>query len=161
MNIKKIEFILENCEVITIDGRFIGDFDLDNIKTKVSEKMTIAKDVAIEISSLANEETSSVILGIVTNETFKPFDRLTEHSDVTGIEVYFDDDTIEYYYVDYQEENGFLGANNLNQHTYLSSLGNLYLVISEKNAIEDYWNIRKINDENAMYFKFSIYNITK
>lgn len=159
MNIKKIEFILENCEVITIDGRFIGDFDLDNIKTK--EKMTIAKDVAIEISSLANEETSSVILGIVTNETFKPFDRLTEHSDVTGIEVYFDDDTIEYYYVDYQEENGFLGANNLNQHTYLSSLGNLYLVISEKNAIEDYWNIRKINDENAMYFKFSTYNITK
>ena len=63
--------------------------------------------------------------------------------------------------MDYQEENGFLGANNLNQHTYISNLGNLYLVISEKNTIEDYWDICEINDEKFMRFKFSMHDITK
>nr|DAH73365.1 MAG TPA: hypothetical protein [Caudoviricetes sp.] len=164
MNIKKIEFILENCEVITIDGRFIGDFDLDNIKTRVRRvanainKIVSVEDVAIEIRSLANV-TTTCPWGV--DETFKPFDRLTEHHDITAIVVYFNDNSSECYYVNYRSKGDYIGAKNLNQHTHVSSLGNLYLVISEKNTIEDYWDIRKINDENAMYFKFSMYNITK
>ena len=56
MRIKYIELTLENCEVVTIDGKYIGDFLVDDISTSISRlacnwvgKVDWAGLVAIEI----------------------------------------------------------------------------------------------------------------
>ena len=36
MRLKYIELTLENCEVVTIDGKYIGDFLVDDISTSIS-----------------------------------------------------------------------------------------------------------------------------
>ena len=48
--------------------------------------------------------------------------------------------------------NEALGAPNKNQKSYISDLGNLYVVISEKEQFEDVFNKEKINDKDVVNF---------
>ncbi|MBZ9693219.1 hypothetical protein [Clostridium sp. M14] len=165
--IKKIEFILENCEVIEFEGKHVGDFDVENIKTNISRiacnsisKHNVCETFAIEISSLANTE-------IVQpwGDKIKPFDRLNKYQDITSIEIHYNDNTSDKILVDYCSESENLGANNLNQESYISDLGNLYIIISKNKTLENYWNnsnifeLDGINNKKHMDFKFKMYDI--
>ena len=92
MRLKNITFVFENCDTITIDGKYIGDFLVADLKTEIRriacnaiERMDIAGTIAIEIHKDANKEYYQ--FGQNQYEKFKTkvFDRLADN-DITSIE---------------------------------------------------------------------------
>lgn len=154
--IKKIVFGLENLEVIEFDKRHIGNFLMEGISNSISRiacnfiaKMNTVSEVAIEIFSEANGQYQSFV------EDENNFKRLTTVRDITSITVVYEDDSEETFYVDYDEgeDDGKLGAENRNQTSKITELGNLYIVISkEKKGIYDYFDKEIINDEDQMRY---------
>ena len=87
MKLKNITFTFENCEMITIDGKYIGSFLVDEIKTSIQRvacnaiiQMDIAKVIAIEIHKDANKYTNTF------GRKLMAFDRFLEYDDITSIE---------------------------------------------------------------------------
>lgn len=151
-----IEFVFENCECFEIESKHFGMFQMSNIQTKIMRiacnainKFQTAHSIALEIFSEANIDYNP--FGSV--EVNKKFDRLLAWRDITSIILHYDDNSEESYYVDYNEEyEGALGAENLNQHTYKSKLGNLYIVIEKDKNIDDYFDSQEIESEESMNF---------
>ena len=63
MKLTYIEFVFENCDSIKIEGKYIGDFLVDDLKTSMQriacnsiEKIDTANTVAIEIHKDANKK---------------------------------------------------------------------------------------------------------
>jgi hypothetical protein len=152
-DIKSIEFIFENCECFTIDAKYFGVFEMSDIQTKIGRiavnsiaKFTCANHVAMEIFSEADDK-----YNFYNEEMASKLERIRKHSDITSICLTYDDETEEIYYVNYKDETeGELGTPNVYQKTYLSKSGNLYLVISENNNIEDVFDMTELNDKTTM-----------
>ena len=170
MKLKEITFHFENCDHITIDGKYIGDFLVDKIETNISRiacnaviKMDIANVFAIEIHKDADKHHNE--LGCTSFET-SVFRRLNQYKDITQISF-----TLIKYYVDEDQtpktENydyfvrwcGDDDYENDAQINYISNLGHLYIVIKENGEIDDYFNKEEINDKESMNFKFDMYNV--
>lgn len=161
MKLKNITFTFENCEMITIDGKHIGNFLVDEIKTSIQRiacnaimKMDIAKVIAIEIHKDANKSTHTFGRKLMT------FDRFLEYDDITSIEFALDDGngncTNYDYYVDWV---GDSDMENEAQHSYVSKDNNLYVVISDGKNIEDYFDFETIDDSEYMDFQFEMYDV--
>ena len=170
MKLKEITFVLENCDLITIDGKYIGDFIVEDIHTAIRRiacnsivKMEIANVVAIEIHKDANKERYE--FGVAERPQMT-FDRLSAYSDITEIEfVLFDDCTNDgvashveryNYYVPWDSLDDQI---NKDQKNYISKDGNLYIVIAESKGIEDYFDKDVIDDSECMNFTFSMYGV--
>lgn len=155
-NIKKVEFVFENCECFEIDEKYFGMFQIADIKTEIYRiacnaisKLTTAYTVALEIFSEANTDYNPC----GSSERSKKFDRITSWRDITSIILYYDDGKEETYYVDYVEkQDGVLGTENINQRTYISSLGNLYLVITKDKDIKDFFETDEIECKESLDF---------
>ena len=197
MRLKEITFHFENCDCLTIDGKYIGNFHVGDIKTVIYRiacnsirQMDVVHEFAIEIHKDADK--SHYPLGIKEYKQ-SVFDRLTEWDDITSIEFtlvkqreelpqdvkdlvdigVFDEKTaIETCkrvgsYTQYHETNysyfvhwsGDSDDINQSQKHYLSKQGHLYIVISEKETIEDYFNKDKIDDKDSMEFTCAMYEI--
>ncbi len=167
MRIKSVDFILENCEVITIDGKYIGDFLIDDVQTRISRiacnsisKMDIANTIAIEIHRDANKERHQ--FGC-TGYKQKTFDRLVEWNDITSIEFELEEGNVEegkiprvehyHYFVNWVGDND---EENDAQSTYISDNEDLYLVIAENKQIEDYFNDKLIDDDEYAYMHWDL-----
>ena len=144
--VSKIELILENLEVITIDSEDIGGIDIGDIKTRIQSmgsnsinKYLYSDNIAIEIYKTRNKLFNS--FGIEGAEEYV-FNRLTQWNDIASIEIHYEseDDKSELILVDYDEEHGN-NINNINQKSFIDKLGNLCLVISKDKNIEDYFTI--------------------
>lgn len=173
MKLKYIEFVFENCDYIKIEGKYIGDFLVDNLETSIKriacnsiEKMDAANIIAIEIHKDANKERYQ--FGQSHIEDFKEmtFDRFKEYGDITSIQFELEEDYVEEgqvprkeyydYYVNWTEDNEYI---NEAQKTYLSKSGNLYIVIADKKNIEDFFCLEDIEDGEYMDFHFSMYDV--
>lgn len=173
LKIKYIEFIFENCDSIRIEGKYIGDFLVDNLTTSIKriacnsiEKMDVANTVAIEIHKDANKERYP--FGRSNIEYFKEmtFDRLKSYEDITSIQFELEEDYVkegqsprrEYYdyYVSWTGDNEYV---NEAQKTYLSKSGNLYVVIADKKNIEDFFCLEDIEDEEYVDFHFDMLDV--
>ena len=141
--VSKIELILENLEVITIDSEDIGGIDIGDIKTRVQSmgsnsinKYLYSDNIAIEIYKTGNKLFNS--FGIEGAEEYV-FNRLTQWNDIASIEIHYEseDDKSELILVDYDERDG----NNVNQKSLIDESGNLCLVISEYKGIEHYFEV--------------------
>ena len=93
MKLKNITFTFENCDMITIDGKYIGGFLVDEIKTSIQRvacnaiiRMDIAKVIAIEIHKDANKERSSFDFWDCNDDKNMIFDRFLEYNDITRVE---------------------------------------------------------------------------
>lgn len=154
--VKKVEFIFENCESFEIESKYFGGFQVSDITTSVFRiacnsisKMTTAHTIAFEIFSEGNDQYNP----FGNSENTRKFDRIEAWRDITSIVLFYDDGTHESYYVDYDEEvEGALGAENLNQHTYLSALGNLYIVIAKGKDVFDFFDKEEIESEESINF---------
>ena len=97
MKIKKLTFVLENCEVIEIDGKYIGAFGVGKIK-EYFKRIAInsfdawkeAGEFWVEIHKDAN------------NLEYKPFERLCKCFDICSIEIECSD--VEYGDITYKYE---------------------------------------------------------
>lgn len=171
MKLKYITFIFENCDSITIEGKYIGDFIVDNIQTSIRRiacntirRIDTANVFAIEIHKDANKERYQ---HNQTNlEEFKQmtFDRFTTWQDITYIEFELEDDLHEEgnqtqlhaYSLDWF---GPDDTNNLSQKTYISKLGHLYIVVADNKRLCDFFDGEEIDNEENMTFHMKAYGI--
>lgn len=173
MRIKYIELTLENCEVVTIDGKYIGDFLVDDISTSISRlacnwvgKVDWAGLVAIEIHKDADKE-YYFLDGCKRNK----FSRLTTWNDITHIDICLEEDVGDdsaksqtySYAIDWDDGND---GENKNQESYISDLGNLYIYINSKKSsdnkgIFDFFDKEEINNKDYSHFRFLMCGIGK
>jgi hypothetical protein len=176
MKLKYITFCLENCDRITIDGKYIGDFVVKDIKTEIRriatnaiDRIDIADTFAIEIHKDANKERYP--FGQIDKPNWKQmtFDRLVKYSDITSIEFELYDD-----YTDEMEEGavyctecydywvvwtGDDDETNDAQSNYVSKDGHLYIVISADKTIEDFFDKEDIDDSDYIDFHFDMCDV--
>lgn len=166
MKLTKINFIFENCDCLEVDGKYIGHFLVDNIKTTIQriainsiKELNIADLFVIEIHKNANKERYQFDI-VDFKRKQMAFDRLAS-SDITKIvfeiETQYNNGTSESkkynYYVNWSGESDYY---NESQKAYLSELGNLYIVISKDKTIEDFFNKEDLNNKEYCDFHFNM-----
>lgn len=173
MKLKYIEFVFENCDSIKIEGKYIGDFLVDNLKTSIKriacnsiEKIDVANTVAIEIHKDANKERYQFDQEHIENFKQMTFDRFKEYGDITSIQFELEENYVEEgqvtcreyydYYVDWTGDSEYT---NEAQKTYLSKEGNLYIVIADGTDIEEFFDLEAIEDKDYMDFHFNMCDI--
>lgn len=168
--LKNITFILENCDSITIDGKYVGDFLVDDIKTSFNrtalnciEKIESAHTFAIEIHKDANKERCS--FGQVGCDKHMTFNRLAA-SDITAIqfELEIEVESLDYntqiakseyydYYIPWNGENEYFNESQIN---YISVRGHFYITIAKDKSIEDFFELEEIDDDNFDKFHWAV-----
>lgn len=165
MNLKSITFEFENCEIITIEGKYVCQFLVDNLHTYFAriacnaiDKVDVAETFAIEIAALANGPHNP--FGYIEPESTK-FKRFLAFDDITSIKFTLcdDDGKNEKTYRYWTEWVGDSDMVNDGQYTYLSNLGNLYIVISKDKKFEDFFDKEEINDTAAVTFNFDMCDV--
>lgn len=172
--LKSITFVLENCERITISGKYVGYFLVDDIKTSFLrmaanwiDKQEIAKTFVIEIHKDANKHNYDSFGFVHSNTTV--FDRLNKYADITHICFVLEKESVDNvenevaheetycYSVDWISEEPFYI--NKAQKNYISKCGNMYIVIAEDAEIGDYFDLEEINDQEAMDLHFDMCDV--
>ena len=136
--IKHIDLVLENYDVITIDGKHIGYFALEDIKKTASvmgcnsfNVYETAEEVFLEISADGNTKHDELGLKDYTTTVFE---RLMRYPDITSVHIYGDDGEYSYF----TNWNG--DEMNKNQASQIGVNGCLYLVISEKTTASKFFS---------------------
>ena len=134
-SVKKIELIFENCEVAVIDGKHVGYLLADDISEYYSVRGCNAfghtrtcHTFRLEIHRDADGK-----LAYGFDDT-SLFERISRYDDITSVEIYTDDGKIDLY-VDWEGDD----YHNDNQSSCIADSGHLYLVISEKESVEDFF----------------------
>lgn len=180
-NIKEISLILENCEVITIPGKYIGDIYLRDIRTSVERvacnaivKMNTCHEFGIEIHGDANHEPYLIFGHKPTERDMQTiFDRLLAYKDITQVEITFCAD--EEYGAEKEETLHYhlhwadgCEYTNMLQSAKLSRRGDLYIVVSDSGkSVTDVFEeaVIPMNEEECKAqdemtdFKFEMYAI--
>lgn len=156
-NLQSIEFQFENCEFFGFDAKYIGAFYLGDIRHEISRiacnaicDMDVAYEFCAEIYAEGDGE-----YRLWRDETTK-FDRILAYDDITSVILKYDDDTEEELYLDYKEaegEGGMLGADNVNQSSKKSSLGNLYIVVHSYETVDSKFPDSEIEDADKIDFE--------
>lgn len=141
--VKYIDIVFENCEYVRIPISFVGVFYIGRVSTKIKrtasnaiEKREIAKKVFIEIFAEVDDEIlNSCKEG---NITMSIINRIVSYSDITQIEVYYEDGSEEQYLVPYKVKDDMNYAPNVYQKNYISKLGHLYVAIGKKAKLEGF-----------------------
>lgn len=151
--VKGIELVLENCEYIKIPTKHLANIIIEDIDISVKR---------IAINSIDKLQTAnSIFIEIIKPETIKTlglFDeddeeslscskRLKQHEDITSVEVIYDDDSKEEFFVDWNWDNEYI---NSYQDTQLANNGNLYVLINQKKNLKEYLD-GAFSDENYNY----------
>ena len=159
-NVKSVNLVLENCEVINIDAQYFGQLLLEKIRTKVYRvamnsisRMQVVNRVAIELFSEANVPYDS--FGEESRETI--FDRLTNYNDIAQIELIYDDEgkDTELFIVNWVDDDQ-CGCTNKLQKSYTSKPGNLYILIGKDMKLKNFFDKEEIEDEQCMMFAKSM-----
>lgn len=159
--IKKIELVLENCECVNIEGKYIGHLSMENIKRSINRvasnaifDMSICGHFSISINRKAEYDESS---GEELFDGFgkqSPLERLLNYPDITSVYIHFSDGKTEQFYVEWDGGE----CDNDNQKTYMNEFGDLFIVIDKELKLEDVFDVEEIEDEKHMDFIWSIYS---
>ena len=142
MNISKIELVLENCEVVSVDAKYIGKIIARDIFPSIEndgyddiKPRFYCYTFGIEIHKDLNK------YGVIQSYEYLPsvFDRLTCIYDIAQVVVYYKDGIKETYFTDFEGE-----EENENQESYISAAGHLYIIISGIYSLDDMF------DENIL-----------
>ena len=173
MKLKNITLVFENCDSITIDGKYVGEFIVDDIHTSIKriacnaiERIDSVDTFAIEIHKDANKERFQFDQTDYKDFKQMTFDRLSAYNDITSIQINLIENYVEEEQVPRQEHydyyvkwTGKSDDINESQINYLSDCGNFYIVIAENKKIEDFFDLEEINDEEYMDFHFSMCDV--
>lgn len=156
--LKEVTFIFENCDSITIDGKYVGEFLVDDIKTSFERmacnyigKCETANTFVIEIHKDANKERCALGVEEWKQMTFDRFGGC----DIASIEFELEGKRYSYY-VNWTGDDDCL---NDAQSNYISKLDNLYVVIAENKKVEDVFDLEEINDSDYMDFYFDMNDV--
>ena len=147
-DVVKIKIGLENCEAIELPVALVGELAIDNIKSYTRRianncitRFDAAEKIAIEIFSEADKKYETY--GGQSEHTV--FKRLTKYRDGTN-------NVIQARWKDTDE----CECENKYQKNYISSAGNLYILIGKKIKLEDYFDRDEIEDAQIMEFNKSV-----
>ena len=147
--VEKVEFGLENCELIVIDGKHIGNFGVGDLRKHISKHYNsirhtlICKNFWIMINRNADVKYKVFDMD---DEEFGTFERLTS-GDICSVRIVYDDGTDDYFCVDWVGEADY---KNEAQHTYINKFGDLFIEISETGSIEKTFVGWDIDSERTM-----------
>lgn len=167
--LKEITFVFENCDSITIDGKYVGYFLVDDIRTYFARmainhvgKGETAETFAIEIHKDANKERCEFGIKEYKQMTFDRF----KGCDITSIQFTLEEQYVEEgkiphtesydYYVSWTSDSDY---NNNAQSNYISKDDNLYVVISKDKKIEDFFDLEEIDDSDYADFHFCMLDV--
>lgn len=138
--VESIEFALENCEGVKIDRENIGTFYLDDIKRSISRSAMnsiggnyTAENLVVQICSKANR--LDAYTSTWSGNDRMPFERLTTHNDICGVQINYQDGSSEYLYVKWigdSEYNNDAQSSKINPHT-----NDLYIVVGKDLNLEE------------------------
>lgn len=146
MRLESITLVLENCDWITIDGKYIKRFFVEDVKMSIRrtainsiDKIEKVHHFAMEIDKNANIDRYAFEQ---EHDDFKEklFDRLLEYDDITQIEFNLvgnlDENYREHhhYYLAWESDDE---NNNAAQKSRLDEHGNLYILVDKDMEIED------------------------
>ncbi len=156
-NLQSIEFQFENCEYFSIDAKYIGAFYVGDIHHEISRiacnaicDMDVAHEFFAEIYGEGNGIYSSC------GDNLDKFNRILSYDDITSITLKYDDGSDEELYLDYkeaEEEQNMVGADNVNQSSKKSSLGNLYIVVHRYKTVDSEFPDQEIEDADKVDFE--------
>lgn len=167
--LKNITFIFENCDSITIDGKYVGYFLVDDLKTSFERiacncisKTENAGTFAIEIHKDANKERYQFNMTNCKDVKQMTFNRFL-CSDITAIQFILEEDYVEdnkipradeySYYVCWTGDSDYYNESQVN---YISNDGHLYMTIAKGKSTEDFFNLEEINDSEHIDFHFDM-----
>jgi hypothetical protein len=162
MLIRKLEFGLENCEHITIDGKYIGHFYAGDIRKEIARMACnwigmeeICHSFCVEIHKDANKTYTP--FGIEKDRTLA-FDRLTQWNDITDITIHLYDqynektkddesqDTVYHYLLHWGGEDDNNCDNPL-QFSKIANTGWLYITVGATMKMEEIFPDAEVDDE--------------
>lgn len=160
--VKRIDLNLENCQIITVDKKYIGEFLCDGIRTSIQRMACNLIGQTISCStfciSIHHDFTSSKVQWVFgeSNETHNPIKRIAAAPDIVSVTVYFEDDEANpvEIFVPWNDDDD---NDNRYQKSYINEQGDLFVVISEKLEIEDVFNMAEINNPEYMEFAWKMY----
>lgn len=172
MLIRKLELVLENCEVVKVDGKYIGNFYAGDIKKEIArmacnhiDMMEICHSFYVEIHKDANKRYES--FGDKDWKTLA-FDRLTKYNDITSVIIHLYDqydedaredeskDTVYNYLIHWVGDDD---CENPAQKSKIAKTGWLYLVIGENVKMEETFPDEEVDDEEYADFHASMLDI--
>lgn len=147
MKLESVTLVLENCDSITINSKYINDFCVEDIKHSIFKfcsgdvkKMKTANHFALSINKEANVKRCAFGIEDLRLEDESVFDRLIEYDDITQIEF----DLVKDCEKDNNERHvyrlnwiGDDNSNNAAQKSLLDEHGNLYILVDKERDIED------------------------
>lgn len=130
MEIKQIQLVFENCESIEIDRKYIGDLKIDNIKESICR---------VASNSISSFKTCKVFLLSVNHlaDTKQSIKRLLQYNDITSVIVLFEDGSKDSFRVKWNYDDS---QYNRYQETYRNKYGDIFVVISKKLNLRDFYN---------------------
>lgn len=146
--VKEIELVFENTDSIKLDPKFFGVFQIKNISKNISRigsnciaKYDTAHYVAFELFREANKPHYE--FGMDSCET-TVFERIADAQDITSIEITYQDDTKDIFYVDFNGE-----YTNSNQDSYISKTGDLFVTIIKDKEVFEVFKKRKCDSKKC------------
>lgn len=165
MKIREITFGFENTEQITINGKYIGEFLIQDIERVVQrtacnsiDEMQVAHTVMIEIHKDANKE--YVPFDFYENDKCKVFDRFLG-KDVTDLTVSMYDaygNKPENKYKFFTWWKGDNDYTNEAQSIYFNTSGHMYFMISDGKNVLDFLDINDLENPAIVDLRFSMYD---
>ena len=164
-NLKKIEIALENCEVIEIPGKYIGDISIKKIKEEINRLACNYIDngkwcshVKLEIFKEANEDIEYHPFNFDDAEPI--FDRLFRHNDITYISLWFNNNSSVVYRMKWWGDRDYVNAG---QCCLINENGDLYIVIDKKiaNGTKDIYDFLSdyLLDSDKVNFRKNMYGV--
>lgn len=137
--VKSVELILENCEVLKFLPDQIGVFCCNNITARVARvacnsisKLLVCEWMGIELYGTTNQKYDS----FGQESEYRVFDRLMKFTDITAVEVTYEDDSSDYILVPWSDESEY---SNKYQTGFVSASGNLCILISKETFAENFF----------------------
>lgn len=133
--IKRVDMVLENCEVLSVDGKYIADFNCEDITYSIRrtacnciEEVYSCKNFSMSIHrDCALDEKANGTLSICKDAVNNPLKRILEYPDITSIYIYFANGHSKRIYLPWSEEDEY---ENKCQKSYMNKFGDLFIVVS-------------------------------
>lgn len=161
--VKEIHLVLENCEYVVVSTKYLPQIVLSEITHEITREAMNSVSKSLKVKSAYIE--------IIKPDTIKVNDlfgdeeedyvckrRIVDGGDITAIQVIYKDNSSEYYWVEWNEEDEYY---NSYQKVEISKEGNLHLLIQKDKTLKQYLNEiqegyydYKMNEDTNMEFGF-------
>ena len=140
MNIKYIDLVLENCDVVRLEPKDVKGLHIVGITEVMDYYGMHKKDSNIGrrrhctyFVILIDNPKEIPQVGFAYPDNTNAYEMITAHSDITVIDIIYEDGTNESIYVDFNEYNDNYNINQKNE--YYNNM--LEVTITESNSIEE------------------------